>query len=140
MVVEIPFGLKVTDSLFQIGILAHEYFHLILKQNKKLVLQINQTVEENSSLFKKISGEGISDKMFFEELLISSFIPEGYLSEKYLNFKVATDISNPEDLLDWRRLVAFKMCQTAKEYTNDGRQIDKEYLERLIEVIKQSVK
>jgi len=140
VVIEIPINLKVSDGLFQLGILSHEFFHLILKQNKKLVLQINQTVEENSSLFKKISGEGLSDKMFFEELLISSFIPEGYLSEKYFGSKVVTDIYSPKDLLDWRKMVASEMRRLAEKYINNSQQIDKKYLSQLIKVIKQNVK
>lgn len=140
VVVEIPFELKIPNRLFQLGILTHEFFHLILKQNKNLVLQINQIVEENKELFEKLAKGHISNKMFFEELLISSFIPEGYLGEKHLGFKVVADISSPEDLLDWRRLVAFKIRQTAEQYINNNRQIDKEYFERLMEIIKQNVK
>ncbi|MBU2068133.1 hypothetical protein KKE13_00950, partial [Patescibacteria group bacterium] len=140
IVVEIPFGLKVSSGLFQLGVLAHEFFHLILKQNKNLVLRINQIVEENRGLFEKLSKGDILDKMFFEELLVSSFIPEGYLSKKYFDLKIATDIFSSKDLLDWRRSVAFKMQQTAKKYISNARQIDKEYLEQLITVIKENAK
>ncbi len=140
VVVEIPIGLKVADNLFQIGILAHEYFHLVLKKNKKLVLQINQIAEENNELLEKISKRDVSNKMFFEELLISSFVPEGYLSEKYFGFKVATDIYNPKDLLDWRKLVASEMRRLAEKYINNSQQIDKKYLGQLIKVIKQNIK
>ncbi|MFH1461000.1 MAG: hypothetical protein ABIF84_01080, partial [Patescibacteria group bacterium] len=140
VVVEIPFELKIPNRLFQLGILTHEFFHLILKQNENLVLQIDQTVEKNKGLLGKMSKGDISDKMFFEELLISSLVPEGYLSEKYFGFKVVADISSPKDLLDWRRLIAFKMQQPAKKYISNVRQIDKEYLEQLIVVIKENVK
>lgn len=140
IVVEIPIHLKVSNNLFPLGVLAHEFFHLMLKNNKNIVLQINQIVEKNQILLTRSSKECISNKMFFEELLISSFIPEGYLGKKYFSVKSIVNFSNPENLLIWRKLVAFKMHQIAKKYINNNRQVDEEYLKQLLKVIRQNTK
>ena len=79
-------------------------------------------------------------RIFLEELLISSFTPEGYLSQKYFNIKINTYALKPKDLIDWRRLVASKLQDTAKEYVNNTRQIDNKYLSYIIDVIKQNMK
>ncbi len=139
IVVEIPFGLEVPNNFFEQAVLAHEFFHLMLRENKNLFLKITNFAKENDKLFTKLA-EGMPNRIFLEELLISSFIPEGYLSEKYFNTKVIFHTSKPKDLLGWRRFVASKLYQAAKKYTNDARQIDENYLKGLIKVIKQNVK
>lgn len=139
IVVEIPLGLKVPNNFFPLAVLAHELFHLMLRENKNLFLKIANIAEENDKLFTKLA-EGMPNRIFLEELLISSFIPEGYLSEKYFNTKVISYISRPKDLLRWRKFVAFKLYQTAKKYINDARQIDENYLKDLIRVIKLNIK
>jgi len=135
IVVEIPFGLKIPNNFFPLGILAHEFFHLILKENKIFTAQISKIAGENAKLFTKLSKKHISGKMFLEELLISSFIPEGYLSEKYFGIKVNTYILKPKVLLDWRKLIAFKLKDAAKKYTESGRKINTRYLRRIIDII-----
>jgi len=135
IVVEIPLGLKIPNNFFPLAVLAHEFFHLMLRENKNLFLKITNITKENDKLFTKLS-KGMPNRIFFEELLISSFIPEGYLSEKYFNTKVISCISRPKDLLRWRKFVAFKLYQTAKKYINNARQIDENYLKDLIGVIK----
>jgi hypothetical protein len=139
IVVEIPLDLKAPNNFFPLAVLAHEFFHLMLRKNKSLVLKITNIAKENDKLFTKLS-KGISSRIFLEELLISSFIPEGYLSEKYFNTKIVIPISKPKDLLSWRKFIAFKLYQTAKKYTDNIRQIDENYLKDLILVIKQNVK
>jgi len=135
IVVEIPLGLKVSNNFFSMAILTHEFFHLMLRKNKNLFLKISNIAEENDKLFTKLA-EGMPNSIFLEELLISSFIPEGYLSEKYFNSKVVSCVSKPKDLLKWRKFVAFKLYQTAKKYINNTRQIDEDYLKDLIRAIK----
>ena len=139
IVVEIPFGLKIPNNFFPLGILAHEFFHLILKENKIFTAQISKIAGENAKLFTKLS-EDIPNRIFLEELIISSFIPEGYLSKKYLNAKFPAFTSKPEDLLSWRKLVAFKSCEIAKNYINNTKQIDKKYLEHIVNILKQNTK
>ena len=135
IVVEIPRGLKVSNIFFFLATLAHEFFHLMLRKNKKLFLKIANIAKKNDKLLTKLA-KGMSNRIFLEELLISSFIPEGYLSEKYFNTKVVSCISKPKDLLGWRKFVAFKLYQVAKKYINNTRQIDENYLRDLIRVIK----
>ena len=139
IVVEIPLGLEPPSSFFPISVLVHEFFHLILIKNKKLFSVITKITKENEKLFTKLSKR-MPNRLFLEELLISSFVPEGYLSEKYLYTKVSSCIRKPTDLLTWREFVAYKLYQTAKKYTNENREIDEEYIKNLIELIKQNVK
>jgi len=139
IVVEIPLDLKAPNNFFPLAILAHEFFHLMLRKNKSLFLKITNIAKKNDKLFAKLS-KGMPNRIFLEELLISSFIPEGYLSEKYFNTKVAIRISKPKDLLSWRKFIAFKLYQTAKKYIDNIWQIDENYLKDLILVIKQNVK
>lgn len=139
IVIEIPLDLKVPNNFFPPAVLAHEFFHLMLRENKNLFLKITNIAKENDTLFTKLA-EGMPNRIFLEELLISSFIPEGYLSEKYFNTKVIPHTSGPKDLLRWREFIAFKLYQMAKKYINDARKIDENYLKDLTRVIKQNVK
>lgn len=139
IVIEIPFNLKVSNSLFPLSILIHEFFHLILRKNKNLLLKISKFAEKNKKLLTKLS-EDVSNRIFLEELLISSFIPEGYLSEKYFHTKVISYTLKPKDLLSWRKFVAFKLYPMAKTYIYNDRQIDEKYLKNLIKIIKHTVK
>ncbi len=139
IVIEIPFDLKVPDNFFPLAILAHEFFHLMLRKNKNLFLKITKIVKKNEKLLTKLA-EGMPNRIFLEELLISSFIPEGYLGEKYFNMKVAFYTSKPKDLLEWRKFVAFKLYQKTKKYIDNNWQIDENYLKDLMEIIKQTAK
>jgi hypothetical protein len=139
IVVEIPLGLKAPNNFFPLAVLAHEFFHLMLRENKNLFLKITNIARENDKLFTKLA-EGMPNRIFLEELLISSFIPEGYLSEKCFNTKIISHTSRPKDLLGWRKFVAFKLYQATKKYVNDTRQIDENYLRDLMGIIKQNAK
>ena len=117
------------------SVLPHEIFHILLKQNgliKKEIEMISKKYEDGLNFFNK--NFGLSNKMFLEELVLSSFIPEGYLSEKYLNniskkYKNTTD-SN-DKLLLYRLFVAKEMRAVAGEYVNNGLHIDKEYINKI---------
>jgi hypothetical protein len=139
IVIEIPLDLKVPNNFFPLAVLAHEFFHLMLRENKSLFSKITNIAKKNDKLFTKLS-KGMPNRIFLEELLISSFIPEGYLGEKYFNTKIVSRISKPKDLLSWRKFIAFKLYQTAKKYTDNIRQIDENYFKDLILVIKQNLK
>ena len=139
IVVEIPFNLKVPNNFFPLSVLAHELFHLMLRKNRNLFLKITKIAEENEKLLTKL-GRGMPNRIFLEELLISSFIPEGYLSKKYFNTKVVSHTSMPKDLLMWRKFIASKFYQTAKKYINNAQRIDEKYLKNLIEIIKHNTK
>lgn len=139
MVVEIPPDFEPRDGSFPIGVLAHEFFHLMLRKNKNLFSKIGKIAEDNKKLFIKLS-EGMPHRLFLEELLISSFIPEGYLSKKYFHTKITTHAAKPKSLLAWRKFVAFKLGQTAKAYIDNHQCIDEKYLKDLIKVIKENTK
>lgn len=135
IVVEIPLNLKAPNDFFPLSVLAHEFFHLILRKNKNLFSKIGETTENNKKLFTKLSG-GMPQKLFLEELLISSFVPEGYLSKKYFNTKITTCAAKPKSLLKWRKFIAFKLEKVAKAYVDNSWRIDEKYLKNLIRAIK----
>ncbi len=135
IVVEIPFSLKVPNGYFPLAVLAHEFFHLLLRKNEKLFSKIAQVVKENERMFSKLA-KGMPGKMFFEELLVSSFMPEGYLSERHFGAKVVSRVKRPSDILGWRKFVAFKLYQEVKQYSTGNQQIDEKYLRKLAGIIK----
>lgn len=139
IVIEIPPDFKPRDDSFPIGILAHEFFHLMLRRNKNLFSKIGKIAEDNKKLFTKLSG-GMPHRLFLEELLISSFIPEGYLSKKYFHTKITTRATKPKSLLAWQKFVAFKLRQTIKTYIDNLQCINEKYLKDLIKVIKENTK
>jgi len=117
LVIEIPPNKKPNyNNLFPCAILLHEYFHLLIRRNYKLLQTINN--------FSK----NINDKHFFEELIISSFVPEGYLGIKFLNVKKLKYSSKSKDLLDQRRYIADKMYNHAYKYVESNKKIDQLYL------------
>lgn len=135
IVIEVPHGLKAPNNLFPVSILAHEYFHLILRKQKNIVFEINKIVQKNKKLLTKMA-EGMPSRMFFEELLISSFLPEGYLSEKNFNMKVSVFSKKPKSLLDWRKFIAHKLKEETKKRIGNNQGIDKKYLDYLMSFIK----
>lgn len=135
VVVEIPSGLKPPATRFPVSILAHEFFHLIIRKNKRLRSEIIATADTNKATLAK-QANGMPYELFLEELLVSSCIPEGYLGKKYARTKMTTQTLGNNSLLAWRRFVAHKLEQEVKKYINNGRCIDGQYLENLIEIIK----
>lgn len=135
IVVEIPEGLPVTDNLFHMSVLGHEFFHLIIRRNTKLFSKIDTIAQKDKTLLVRLS-DGMPPRLFFEELLISSFLPEGYLGEKNFHAKPTTYTSNPKDLLTWRRSIARTLRERSKNYINDGKVIGDEYLEGIIRALK----
>ena len=139
IVIETPSGFKPRTNSFPISVLAHEFFHMMLRKNKNLFSKIGKIAESNKELLEKLS-EGMPHRLFLEELLISSFIPEGYLNKKHFQSKIITRVTKPKNLLAWRKFIAFKLKQTAKVYVDNLRCIDEKYLKDLIKVIKQKTK
>ncbi len=139
VVVEIPSTLKTPSDLFPIGVLSHEFFHAILRRNKKLMIQIREIAENNTKLFKAIPERHLSAKMILEELLISSFLPEGYFREKHLDMKISNyDLIAINDFIEWRRAIAANSRSIAKEYVENGLQIDEKYLMTILSFIKKN--
>ena len=98
-------------------------------------MKITKIAEKNNELLIKL-GKNISARMFLEELLISSFIPEGYLSEKYLKTIVIPFKSKPRDLLEWRKFIAYKLYKITGLYLKNYKIIDEDYLRDLLGAIK----
>ncbi|MFA5129299.1 MAG: hypothetical protein WC477_00075 [Patescibacteria group bacterium] len=136
MVVEIPFGLQPSKNHFPIAVLCHEFFHLLLRKNQNLHSRIKECARTNSKFLTKIIDNGMPEKMFLEEVLLSSFLPEGYLSEKHLGIKINQNPTKPKDLLDWRRHAAFELKNVVKRYIEKGYVIDQKYLTLLINTLK----
>lgn len=136
LVVEIPAGLNVPKDSFPLSVLVHEFFHLMLRKNKKLILNINEISKKNEKLLSALSG-GMPCRMFLEELLVSSFIPEGYLGEIKFKTRVVDSCGiKPKSLLDWRKFVASNLYSTTKNYVNNNRAIDDKYFEELLKITK----
>jgi len=135
IVMEIPFNIRVSSDLAPLGILAHEFFHLALRKNKRIHAMISKKAEENVELIVK-SAKKESPKMFLEELLLSSFVPEGYMGQEFFNFKNRGILRKPKDMLYWRRFAGYKLYDTAKKYMKDRTQIDNNYLEELVKLMK----
>lgn len=136
IVVEIPIELRAPNNYFPLGIVIHEFFHLILRKNKKLFSEMIREAKKNKKLLIE-KAKGMPHAMFLEELLVSSFIPEGYISERFLNISIRRKIDKePDDLLDWRRYIAAAMHETAKEYSDSQKKVDKTYLKKIIKKIK----
>ncbi len=140
IVIEIPFTLKKPGGLFPLSVLTHECFHLALKRNRTLARTLEMVAAQNSALFKASLKEDMPPRMFLEELLLSSFVPEGFLSEQYFNIAIKRFSRKPKDLLDWRRCVAFKIKEVAEQYIHNSQQIDKRYLNCIVDIIKQNSK
>jgi len=136
VVIEIPLAAIPSQTLFPVGIVAHEILHLLLRKNIRLFTELKNLAKDNAKLWLKTSDLPISPENFLEELLVSSFVPEGYLGEKYLQHKIKRLVMLPNDLLDWRRLIAYHMRTIARNYAEKNKAIDLKYMEYLLEVIK----
>lgn len=124
---------------FLSAILAHEFFHISIRRNNKLADLIGRKATDFTMELQK-SVDGPSPLEILEEVLISTFSPEGYLAHKYFNqnvqLKKTGRINNDKNLLQLRRYCALKMKTTAADYTENNRCIDENYLNILFDLIK----
>lgn len=134
IVIEIPLGYK--PELFDLSVLLHEYFHLMIRKNKKLLNLISKVAQDNNKILNKLKIKNISNIQIFEELLVSSFLPEGYLGQKYFKNQITGVKRNTRTLLDWRRYVGNNMIHFAQEYLNNKKNININYLNKIINLIK----
>lgn len=135
IVVEIPEGLPVAENLFHMSVLGHEFFHLIIRRNTKLFSKIDIIAQKDKTLLVRLS-DGMPPRLFFEELLVSSFLPEGYLGERDFGIKQAVRIHRPKDLLGWRRSVACAMREKAKDRLEHAKIIDDKYFGSIIRALR----
>ncbi|MFH1551388.1 MAG: hypothetical protein ABIC36_00735 [bacterium] len=125
------------------NIFLHECFHIILKKNKNLFSKFSEIIKNNRGLVKRFDFEIWGPKIIFEEILISSFLPEGYLGEVILGLdirKIAKQkikdkkIDNLEKL---RYFCALRNYDTAKEYIDKEKVLDKSYFLKIIDCFKE---
>jgi len=128
------------------SILPHEYFHLILRKNKELFSDLQLFINRHNKLVKNIGVGDMDTGMIFEEILISSFLPEGYLSEKHLGFNVKKRIpkilnSKKINLLARVRYeYALLLYDMAKEYVNGDKILDDGYFEEIISGLQKNIR
>jgi len=140
LVVEIPANLKTPmNNYFAISVIVHEFFHLLLRNNKKLFTLICNTALKNKTALAKLS-DGMPERIFLEELLISSFIPEGYLSNKYFKTKIPRADKSEDGLLAWRKFIAAKLRPLSKNYVDNLMEVDKKYINNLMAIVKRNIK
>ena len=124
------------------NIFLHECFHIFLQKNQKLLSEIRSVVKDNQQLINKVKLKNWPAEVVFKEALISSFLPEGYLAEKFLKInpiKIAQDKLASKKLDNFSRLrffCALNLYPLAKEYCEQNKQIDKHYLEKAISCLK----
>lgn len=127
-------------------IILHEIFHILLKGNKKLFLSFQKIISTNIRLIKKSPLKSWPSKIVFEEALISSFLPEGYLSEKFLNSDVQRFAKNglankTNDLLTKLRFFcALNLYTLAKKYIEEHKTLDNFYFSHVISNVKDFIK
>lgn len=133
------------DYLFN-NILLHELFHILLKKNKSLFDKLSKLIDQNVHILEK-SKLGIwSLNIVAEEALISSFIPEGYLSEKNLKTDIIKEAKqelnkkNVDPLSQLRNFSAILMYDEAKKYVDGKKSLDVEFFNKIITVIKEFTK
>jgi hypothetical protein len=137
--IAIKYSAKHSLSEVCLLIIPHEIFHLIIWKNKTLTLKMDRLAEDNSEKLKKINFENWEIHMILEELLISSFIPEGYLAEKFLGTDVQKKAqkeimkNHRECFLCERYKSAYKLYPFAKKYVENKKKIDSRYLKAIIE-------
>ena len=122
---------KRTKEIYQ-EIIPHELFHILLRNNNRLLKKLRELAAENEPSLAKINFEGYSSRMAFEEIILSSFIPEGYLIHK----RIEPLDKKPKDFQMVRQKFAYLLRDEAKKYVTAGKSIDRAYLERVMREIK----
>jgi len=121
------------------AVLLHELFHFALRSRSVVMSLITNIADKNQDNLSPLSQD-MSPLQVLEELLVSSFTPEGYLATKYFNTTIdtaeKTDESVPHNFTLIRRRSAHAMKNLAKEYIDEKKCIDTRYLDSLIETIK----
>ena len=122
---------KRTQEIYQ-EITPHELFHILLRNNGRLLKNLRELAAENELALAKINLEGYSSRMAFEEIILSSFIPEGYLIHK----KIEPPQKKPKDFQAIRQQFAYLLQDEAKKYVAARKSIDEAYLEKAMSEIK----
>lgn len=124
------------------NIFLHECFHILFKKNKELFSAFKLVVNKNHHLINKTKLEIWTPAVVFEEALISSFLPEGYVSEKNLKInsrKIAKRELNKRgsnNFTKLRHFCALYLYNLAKEYVENVKPLDKFYFRRVVSCIR----
>ena len=120
-------------------VIIHELSHLLINKNHSLKKIINKNAEKNKEKIRKIFDNMPAEKVL-EELITSSFVPEGYLSKYYFKKPIKkilkyTDNKQQTNFTLLRQVCAYKMSKTTKKYFDKNKKIDEQYILKIIESI-----
>jgi len=124
------------------SIFLHECFHSFFQKNKKLFVETKAMAKNNDKLIRKIGLKNWPTTIIFQEALISSFLPEGYLTEKFLKIdvrKAAKQKLNNKNIDIFSKLryfCALNLYPLAKQYVEQNKKLDHFYLEKTIVCLK----
>jgi len=123
------------------SVIFHELVHANLEEEvKKLIRKYirKRDLEEfkKTKIFRKIR----SLSRILRELILSSFLPRGYLGEKYfsdnlrksVNPSFLKEIKSNKNLSNLEVFIAYKLYPLAKKYIEEKRPIDFDFLEKII--------
>lgn len=121
-------------------IFVHELFHYAVGKSASLKHEIETTARQEQKVLAAIS-DGMPPILALEELLLSSFVPEGYLSQLFFGTRITPKRrietgKNKDNFTSTRTYCAYQLREMAQTYINNKRQIDTNYLLSLIDVIK----
>lgn len=108
------------------NIFLHECFHILLKKNKNLFNKFSSIIKSNQNIAGKNKEFKIwGAEIIFEEALISSFLPEGYLGQK---IGLDGQKDNKKDSLErLRNFCQSAMFNMARDYAEKSRKLDEKY-------------
>jgi len=137
-------SMKKIDELLY-SILMHEYFHILLKRNTKLFTKFSRLINKNKKNINYSNFESWGAAIIFEEALVSSFVPEGYLAEENLGInarKIAEHAikKNSDNLTKLRYYCALNLYELAGEYIKKRKSLDQEYFLSVISCVNNFLK
>lgn len=121
-------------------IILHEHFHLALRRNTQLEKLIDNISAKNHKILGPLSQD-LSPAQILEELLISSFVPEGYLAmlatgQKIKPINSIKKNSGQVSFVSARQFYAYKMKTISKDYIESEKALDQKYLNSIVEAAK----
>jgi hypothetical protein len=139
IVLEYSGSINSEKNIFLNLVILHELSHLAVNKNRGLKNLIKKIAENNKNKIEKVF-EFLPAEKTLEELIISSFVPEGYISKYFFkkNIKKITNYKNTKNQTNFtllRQFCAYKMKIPAKEYLENNKKINKEYIQKVVNLI-----
>jgi len=128
------------------NIFLHECFHILFKRNRSIFNNFLMFVEKNEALVSNTALKEWKAKVVFEEVLVSSFLPEGYLGGKNLGVdsrkiaKKRLSKVNSDELTRLRFFSVLCLYDFAQEYVESGKVLDGVYFGKVTKCVKKFVK